>query len=155
MADKIVVMHDGIVEQMGAPLELYDNPRNLFVASFIGSPAMNLLKGRLEGGAFALDGGARLPVGTLPPGSEGRPLTYGIRPEHFVLDNEQGAEAEVLVVEPTGSEIQVFARMSGQDVTAVFRERHDFRPGDRIRLGPDRRVTHLFDAQSGVNLTHH
>src|SRR3954464_766861 len=75
MADKIVVMHDGIVEQTGAPLELYDRPDNLFVAGFIGSPAMNFLKGRVEGGRFVMDG-ITLPVRTAPAGSEGRPAIY-------------------------------------------------------------------------------
>jgi multiple sugar transport system ATP-binding protein len=155
MADKIVVMHDGIVEQMGAPLDLYDNPVNMFVAGFIGSPAMNFLRGKIDGQSFVLEGGQRLPLGTAPAASSDKPAIYGIRPEHFMLDNEAGAEAEVIVVEPTGSEIQVVARLGGQDVIVVFRERHDFKPGDRIRLGTDRRVTHLFDAQSGRNLSSH
>jgi multiple sugar transport system ATP-binding protein len=155
MADRIVVMHDGIVEQMGAPLDLYDNPKNLFVAGFIGSPAMNLLKGqvRVNGhAAFAVDGGGALPIGRAPAGSDGRPALFGVRPEHFVFDTEAGAEAEVVVVEPTGSEIQVAARLGGQDIVAVFRERHALKPGDRIRLRPDPRVTHLFDAATGQRL---
>ncbi|MGU9979874.1 ABC transporter ATP-binding protein [Phreatobacter sp. HK31-P] len=155
MADKIVVMHDGIVEQMGAPLDLYDNPVNMFVAGFIGSPAMNFLRGKVDGQSFVLEGGARLPLGNAPAASADKPAIYGIRPEHFLIDNEAGAEAEVVVVEPTGSEIQVVARLDGQEVIVVFRERHDFKPGDRIRLGTDRRVTHLFDAQSGRNLSSH
>jgi multiple sugar transport system ATP-binding protein len=125
MADRIVVMHDGLVEQIGAPLELYDRPQNLFVAGFIGSPAM--------------------------AGSAGRPVIYGIRPEHFVLA-EDGAEAEVQVVEPTGSELQIAAKFGGDDIIAVFRERHDFKPGDKIRLKPDPRLAHLFDEPSGKRL---
>ena len=139
MADKIVVMHDGIVEQIGAPLELYDRPDNLFVAGFIGSPAMNCLKGtlRLNGKAeFEGPGGVTLPVSTAPPGSDGRPAVYGIRPEHFVIADD-GAEVEVQVVEPTGSETQVIAKLGGKEIIAVFRERHQFKPGDKIRLKPD------------------
>ena len=86
MADKIVVMHDGMVEQIGAPLELYDRPDNLFVAGFIGSPAMNFLKGKLRAnGAAGFDGpgGVQLPLAGAPAGSDGRPVVYGIRPEHF------------------------------------------------------------------------
>ncbi|MGL4291452.1 MAG: ABC transporter ATP-binding protein [Phreatobacter sp.] len=154
MADKIVVMHDGIVEQMGAPLELYDNPRNMFVAGFIGSPAMNFLRGKIDGKDFVLEGGQRLPLGKPPVGFDGKPAIYGIRPEHFLLDDHAGAEAEVIVVEPTGSEIQVVARLNGQDVILVFRERHDFKPGDIIKLSTDPRVTHLFDAETGRNLGH-
>ena len=86
MADKIVVMNSGNVEQIGAPLDLYDHPANLFVAGFIGSPAMNFVKGRIAGGAFRADGGADLPLpGGQANGSEGRPVLYGMRPEHFQL----------------------------------------------------------------------
>ena len=97
MADKIVVMHDGRVEQIGAPLDLYDRPDNVFVAGFIGSPAMNFLRGsvRLNGGAeFLGPSGVRLPLATAPAGSDGRPVIYGVRPEHFVLADD-GAEAEI------------------------------------------------------------
>src|SRR6476659_10120820 len=88
MADKIVVMHDGLVEQIGAPLELYDKPKNQFVAGFIGSPAMNMLHGtiRANGTAvFEAGGGIAFPIGTAPPGSDGRAVIYGVRPEHFAL----------------------------------------------------------------------
>ena len=154
MADRIVVMHDGMVEQVGAPLELYDRPDNLFVAGFIGSPAMNFLRGTIaaNGSAeFEGPGGIRLPLDAMPASSAGRPAVYGIRPEHFTLDDD-GAEAEVHVVEPTGSELQVVAKLGGQEVIAVFRERHQFKPGDKIRLKPDPRLVHLFDESSGKRL---
>ncbi len=148
MADKIVVMHDGIVEQIGAPLELYDNPANVFVAGFIGSPAMNFLRGniRTNGSAPSVetDSGVSLPLAGAPDASEGMPVVYGIRPEHFTLADD-GAEAIVSVVEPTGSEIQIFAEMDRQPIVAVFRERHDFKPGQTIRLKPDVGLVHLFD----------
>src|SRR5262249_39350441 len=99
MADRIVVMHDGLVEQIGAPLELYDKPANLFVGGFIGSPAMNLLNGALRAnGRLEFEGanGVRLPLLTAPNGSNGHPVIYGIRPEHFAIAAD-GAEAEVLV----------------------------------------------------------
>src|ERR1700751_2991788 len=124
LADRIVVMHDGLVEQIGAPLELYDRPQNLFVAGFIGSPAMNFLNGRIQAdGRLEFEGanGVRLPLLTAPNGSDGHPVIYGIRPEHFAIA-EDGAEAEVLVVEPTGSELQVAAKLGGDDIIAVFRE---------------------------------
>ena len=154
MADKIVVMHDGLVEQIGAPLELYDRPDNLFVAGFIGSPAMNFLKGTIRhNGSAGFDGpgGARLPLTAAPAGADGRPAIYGVRPEHFAIADD-GAETEIQVVEPTGSEIQVVARLGGEDVIAVFRERHQFKPGDRIRLKPDPRFVHLFDEPTGKRL---
>jgi multiple sugar transport system ATP-binding protein len=154
MADKIVVMHDGIVEQIGDPLELYDRPDNLFVAGFIGSPAMNCLKGtlRLNGKAeFDGPGGIKLPIASAPRGSDDRPAVYGIRPEHFAIADD-GAEAEVQVVEPTGSETQVIAKLGGKEIIAVFRERHQFRPGDKIRLKPDPRLVHLFDEATGQRI---
>jgi multiple sugar transport system ATP-binding protein len=155
LADRIVVMHDGLVEQIGAPLELYDRPQNLFVAGFIGSPAMNFLTGKIRSNGvpqFESANGIRLPLSAAPTGSDGRPVIYGIRPEHFVIAQD-GGEAEVLVVEPTGSELQVAAKIGGEDVVAVFRERHDFKPGDKIRLKPDPRLAHLFDAPTGQRLT--
>jgi multiple sugar transport system ATP-binding protein len=154
MADKIVVMHDGVVEQIGAPLELYDRPDNLFVAGFIGSPAMNFLKGtvRVNGAAeFHGPRGVTLPLATSPAGVDGRPVIYGVRPEHFTIADD-GAEAEIHVIEPTGSEIQVAAKLGGEDVVAVFRERHKFRPGDRIRLKPNPQLVHLFDETTGQRL---
>ena len=154
MADRIVVMHDGLVEQIGAPLDLYDRPQNLFVAGFIGSPAMNFLKGVIRANGrpeFHCASGISLPLAGAPPGSDGRPIIYGIRPEHFLIADD-GAEAEIEVVEPTGSELQVTARIGGDDVTAVFRERHRFKPGDKIRLKPDPALVHLFDAPTGQRL---
>jgi multiple sugar transport system ATP-binding protein len=155
MADKIVVMHDGLVEQIGAPLELYDRPDNLFVAGFIGSPAMNFLRGtiRVNGAAsFSGPNGVRLPLGAAPPNADGRPAVYGVRPEHFVIADD-GADAEVQVIEPTGSETQVVAKLGGEDIIAVFRERHQFKPGDKIRLKPDPQLVHLFDEATGQRLT--
>ncbi|WP_086465936.1 ABC transporter ATP-binding protein [Oceanibaculum nanhaiense] len=154
MADKIVVMHDGIVEQIGDPLGLYDRPDNLFVAGFIGSPAMNMLKGRIEANgqlSFVSDGGVRLPLYDAPSASHGKAVVYGIRPEHMVLADD-GAEATVTVVEPTGSEIQVVADMGGTEIIVVFRERHAFRPGERIKVAPTPGYIHLFDAETGNRL---
>ncbi|MBO0765345.1 MAG: sn-glycerol-3-phosphate ABC transporter ATP-binding protein UgpC [Hyphomicrobiaceae bacterium] len=154
MADKIVVINDGLVEQVGVPLDLYDRPDNLFVAGFIGSPAMNFLKGRIAAngaGTFEGPGGARLPLAMAPDGFAGRPAVYGVRPEHLALADD-GAEAEIAVIEPTGSEVQVVAKLGGQPLVAVFRERHRFKPGDKVRLRPDPRLVHLFDEGTGKRL---
>jgi len=147
MADKIVVMNNGRVEQIGSPLELYDNPANLFVAGFIGSPAMNFLKGRLNGAAVAVGSGISLPVKTKL--ESGRDVLIGVRPEHLAVAAD-GVPAEVVVVEPTGADTQIFCKLAGTDVTAVVRERHDFRPGESIRLKPQ--LTYLFDPSSGARL---
>ncbi len=151
MADKIVVMHDGIVEQMGAPLELYDRPANLFVAGFIGSPAMNFIKGTIESGGFRDQKGNLWAIGSAPAGSTGKAAVLGIRPEHIRLD-PQGVEAKVHVVEPTGSETQIVADVAGQPLTCVFRERILPNPGEVIRISPDKTVTHLFDDGTGKRL---
>ncbi len=151
MADKIVVMHDGIVEQIGAPLDLYDRPDNLFVAGFIGSPAMNLINGRIEGGGFVAQGGLNLPLRSAPAASSGKPAIYGIRPEHFRLAPD-GLPMEVVVVEPTGSETQVIVRSDGQEMIAIFRERVLARPGETIRVAPDPALVHLFDQETGRRL---
>ena len=155
MADKIVVMHDGIVEQIGTPLDLYDKPANQFVAGFIGSPSMNFLKGKVKAnGSTGFEGpnGVKLPLSSLPANSDGRPTVYGIRPEHFTIADD-GAEAEIVVVEPTGSETQVFVKLGGQEIVAVFRERHQFKPGEKIRLKPDPKLVHLFDEATGKRLS--
>jgi multiple sugar transport system ATP-binding protein len=155
MADKIVVMHDGRVEQIGAPLDLYDRPDNLFVAGFIGSPAMNMLKGRISlNGAVAFEApaGVKFSLSSAPSGSDGRPAIYGVRPEHFSLSDD-GADAVIQVVEPTGSELQVVAKLGDDEIIAVFRERHQFKPGDKIRLKPDPRLIHLFDETTGKRLS--
>jgi multiple sugar transport system ATP-binding protein len=151
MADKIVVMHDGLIEQIGAPLDLYDRPDNLFVAGFIGSPAMNIVKGRICDGTFEGPDGARFALGGVPAGIDGRTVMCGVRPEHFTLADD-GVETEVKVIEPTGSELQVVAKLGGNEVVAVFRERHRFKPGDKIRLKPDPRFMHLFDEATGKRL---
>ena len=148
MADKIVVMHGGHVEQVGAPLELYDRPANLFVAGFIGSPAMNLLQGEVRADGFAA-GGMVLP---LPPGRHAPgAAVYGIRPEHWRLD-PAGVPATVTVVEPTGSETQVMARLGGDPVLFAFRERVLPRPGDVLHVLPAAEAAHLFDPAGGGRL---
>jgi multiple sugar transport system ATP-binding protein len=146
MADKIVVLHDGVVEQVGAPLDLYDRPDNLFVAGFIGSPAMNLIQGTVAQEGFVVDGsGLTLPFPGNPVARPGLPAVYGIRPEHFALDN-QGFPVTVKVVEPTGSETQVIAHLGEQEIAAVFHERVTARPGEVIRIAVQREHAHLFDA---------
>ena len=151
MADKIVVMNGGNVEQIGAPLDLYDNPANLFVAGFIGSPAMNFLKGRVDGGAFRADEGTSLPLPNTRGVPNGSPIVYGIRPEHFKL-NGSGVPARVNVIEPTGSETQVMAEFAGTPIIAAFRERVSARPGEKINITPDPAMVHLFDAETGQRM---
>jgi multiple sugar transport system ATP-binding protein len=153
MADRIVVMRDGVIEQAGAPLDLYDHPANLFVAGFIGSPAMNLFKGTIQidgAAAFVTDDGVMLPLAFAPPNSENRPCIYGIRPEH--LDLGGALRAQVTVTEPTGSETQVIAKLGAQELVGVFRERVALRPGENLPFAPRLEAVHLFDAETGKRL---
>ncbi len=156
MADKIVVMQDGDIEQIGTPLELYDRPVNKFVAGFIGSPSMNFFDAvvaparsgdttviRIAETGFSLPSRAGV--------AEGQKVVFGIRPEHLYL-GEGGLKLLVSVVEPTGSETHVISRLGSQDVVAVFRERHAFQAGQEISLLADTAQGHLFDAQSGARI---
>ena len=162
MGDKIVVMQDGRIEQTGSPLELYDRPANLFVAGFIGSPAMNFLPGTLRqaGGAARVE----FADGTHLRGAGARRCARrpAGRDRHAPRTPDTGRrrrdaatssiEAQVVVVEPTGAETLVMCRHAGTELAAVFRERHDFAPGSTIRLQPDLQRAHLFDADSGRRL---
>ncbi|AEH89281.1 MULTISPECIES: ABC transporter ATP-binding protein [Mesorhizobium] len=150
MADKIVVMRDGRIEQVGAPLELFDRPANLFVAGFIGSPSMNLLKGvvRKDGVDIA---GTLFPIAPNNTVQDGQAVVYGVRPEHLEI-HPDGVPAKISVVEPTGSETLVFLRFGDGEMVALFRERHDFKPGDTLKLRPRLDHIHLFDAETGQRL---
>jgi multiple sugar transport system ATP-binding protein len=147
MADKIVVMNAGKVEQIGAPLDLYDRPANQFVAGFIGSPSMNFIGGKITPDGFAA-AGITLP---LPAGVSGESAVYGIRPEHFVLV-DTGLPAKVLLVEPMGSETQVTMTLGEHQVIGVFRERVQAKPGETITVAPDINNIHLFDASTGLRI---
>ena len=154
MADKIVVMRDGRIEQVGAPLELFDRPANLFVAGFIGSPSMNLLKGvvKRKGDKPVVEiAGTPFPVAASSKVEDGRNVVYGVRPEHLEI-HPDGVAAKISVVEPTGSETLVFLRFGEGEMVALFRERHDFKPGDTLHLMPRLDQVHLFDAETGNRL---
>jgi multiple sugar transport system ATP-binding protein len=155
MADKIVVMKDGVVEQIGGPLDLYDNPTNTFVAGFIGSPAMNMIPGTARTGGngttVEFGGGVALPAPAGVRAGDGQPVLYGMRPEHCAL-GATGLPVDVVVVEPTGADTQLYCRFNGQEVTATIDDRTNCRAGDRIKLAPDLGRAHLFDAASGSRL---
>ena len=158
MAQRIVVMRDGWIEQVGGPLELYDRPANLFVAGFIGSPAMNFIPGKIgrSNGQAAIVGAAGLTLpGTPPPGmAEGKGIVFGVRPDHFALAPEgKGVPADVTVVEPTGAETLVVGRLGEQTILVNLRERRSFSPGERVWLDPLPGTIHLFDAESGKRVS--
>jgi len=157
MADKIVVMQDGYIEQIGSPLELYDYPANKFVAGFIGSPSMNLIDGIVrKGKKLEVEvNGSRLSCPDIHGLDDGQNVVMGVRPEHLEIDQSGQNSLPVLVslIEPTGAETHVITKFGDQDFVAVFRERHNFKPGQKINLTAKTEFVHLFDATSGKRLT--
>jgi multiple sugar transport system ATP-binding protein len=158
MADRIVVMQEGRIEQIGTPLELYDRPANLFVAQFIGSPAMNVVNGTLRrsnGNAFVeTEGGVRWPLGH-GAGADGQAVAYGVRPEHLTLaasDSASSVPAEVTVVEPTGAETELLLNAGGAPMVLVSHGRPTVNPGDRIGLSVDPAMVHVFDQKTGARI---
>jgi multiple sugar transport system ATP-binding protein len=158
MADRIVVMHDGRVEQIGTPLDLYDRPGNLFVAQFIGSPAMNVVEGtvcRGNGAAHVeVAGGTCWPLGNAA-GVNGQRVAYGIRPEHLSLcgPGTAGAVAgEIIVVEPTGAATELLVQAGEAQIVLVTHGRPIVNAGDKIGLTIDPAMVHVFDKASGERL---
>jgi len=151
MADRIVVMHDGIVEQIGTPLELFDRPGNLFVAQFIGSPAMNVFKGTVQG--HAVDAlGAQWAIPTdVTSTSDGQQVYFGIRPSDLNLASS-GIVAKVVVVEPTGAETELLLQIGEQSLTLVMHGRTEVKPDDTVYLQFDPNKAHVFDANSEQRL---
>ncbi|HSV34180.1 MAG TPA: sn-glycerol-3-phosphate ABC transporter ATP-binding protein UgpC [Ramlibacter sp.] len=155
MADRIVVMHDGIIEQIGTPLELFDRPRNLFVAQFIGSPAMNVLEGTLrtaEGRAWVESEGQRWPIG-LSRAVDGQAVHYGVRPGDIsVATSGDGIPAKVIVVEPTGAETELLLEVGAARLVVVLHGRTAVAPDDVVRLMIAPGKAHVFDATAGNRL---
>jgi multiple sugar transport system ATP-binding protein len=157
MADRIVVMHDGIVEQIGTPLELFDRPTNLFVAQFIGSPAMNVFGGvlRRDGAASFVEAlGERWPVqglADLVDGRDGQSVQYGIRPGDLQLA-DQGIAATVVVVEPTGAETELLLQVGDTQIVVVIHGRTNARPDQVVHLAVAAESAHVFDERSGKRL---
>ena len=150
MADRIVVMHDGIIEQMGTPLELFDQPRNLFVAQFIGSPAMNLLEGVVEGSSVRAQG-QLWPLPHTTHVAPGQTVHYGIRPTDLSL-SDSGVQAKVIVVEPTGAETELLLQVGEQRVTVVTHGRTRIQPDDVVHLNVATDKVHVFDGASGQRI---
>ena len=156
MADRIVVMHDGRIEQIGTPLALYDRPGNLFVAQFIGSPAMNVVNGivrRAGGGAYVeAEGGVRWPLAG-GAGADGQAVSYGVRPEHLTLAPAgTGVPGEVIVVEPTGAETELVIRVGASQVILRMHGRARVEHDEKVALAVDPATVHIFDQATGQRL---
>jgi multiple sugar transport system ATP-binding protein len=154
MGDRIVVMKDGVLQQIGTPRELHDHPVNLFVAGFIGSPAMNFFPARIasrEGRVFADTGFAKVPLDAGPEHIDGREVILGVRPEDIrdhsrdLNDGHVPVEAKVEVVEYLGNEVQLHLATAGRSFIARMSAETQTQPGETVRLGFNLRRTHLFD----------
>jgi multiple sugar transport system ATP-binding protein len=151
-------MHDGRVEQIGTPLDLYDRPGNLFVAQFIGSPAMNVIEGtvcRGNGAAHvAAAGGMCWPLGDAA-GAEGQRVAYGIRPEHLALASAGASGSvtgEIVVVEPTGAQTELLVQAGEAQIVLITHGRPTVGAGDQIGIAIDPGMVHVFDKASGERL---
>jgi multiple sugar transport system ATP-binding protein len=150
MADKIVVLNAGRVEQIGSPLQLYDRPVNMFVAGFLGSPSMNFLKGTARSNShpgIALADGSIIQLDGVPA-TDGGSVVLGVRPEDIYVDNEGGTPAKVIVVEPTGAETHLAVELGGHELTCVLRERVSLQANEMVRLSFRRSALHFFDPVS-------
>jgi multiple sugar transport system ATP-binding protein len=159
MADRIVVMNAGRIEQIGRPLDLYDRPANLFVASFLGSPSMNFAEGVLVNGASGLalklvDGSGEVALPHAPASAQvGAKVTLGVRPEQIeTLAGSDGVSMEVEVVEPTGAETHLYGKIGGSTWCVTTRQRSKIEPGQRVALSLPAGHIHLFDTESGRRL---
>ena len=157
MADIVVIMRGGVIEQVGSPLDVYDNPRNLFVAQFIGSPGMNILTGtanttdgqnavQVLGSSIKLRDGLAL--------QNGQSILLGVRPEHLSLsDTKSDLEMVLSVAEPTGPETHLYGKCGDKEICVISRERREWTPGQTLHLTVDPNTSHAFDAQSEICLT--
>jgi len=149
MADRIVVMNAGNIEQIGRPLDLYDNPQSVFVAEFIGSPSMNLLKGGIENASgsptFRLGPDIVMPLPQAFAGAKDSEAVYGIRPEYVTITEQgTGFPAQVVVVEPLGSETQITLSAGGHTIVAVTRARTSLQPDETTWIRPEVEHVRLF-----------
>jgi len=147
------VMNAGRAEQIGTPMEVYANPATVFVAGFIGSPAMNFLEGKADGnGRVALDGGGSVPIAAKV--AAGRELTIGVRPEHLMpcKPSEANLVGSVEVVEALGADTLVHISVAGRTVIARLPDGASAEIGEPIALAAARDRVYLFDAATGARI---
>ncbi|MDO1582858.1 ABC transporter ATP-binding protein [Rhizobium oryzicola] len=154
LADRIVILRAGDIEQVGTPDDVYNRPRSVFVGGFVGSPAMNFAKAKVEGGNLVFADGNTLPLAQIRTGREtaleGRQVIVGVRPEHFstAADASLALNVKVQVVEPLGSDTLVHFAIGNETMTARMSPETRPEAGAQIRVGVDPAKVHLFDAVS-------
>lgn len=165
MATRIVIMKDGVIQQVGSPKQVYDHPVNMFVAGFIGSPAMNFFKGRLEGSNFIGDDFTiEVPEGKLKllkdRGFDGKNIVFGIRPEDIhdepiVIEANPGYtfKATTIVAELTGAEFMLHSRVGTHEFVARVDARSEHQPNEVLTLAFEMSKSHFFDPETEDNLT--
>ena len=153
MADKIVVMNEGLVEQTGAPLELYDKPVNIFVAGFIGSPSMNLLNASINSNSINLGSAGSIPITRKTTSENNLDITLGIRPSHMdISKNGEGLKFQIDVIEPTGADSLVYGRINDTECCVQTSERLNLKSGEIIHILPNEDNLHFFDNQSNERI---
>lgn len=154
MADRIVVLNDGDIAQVGTPLEVYSDPDSVFVAGFIGSPEINLLPAVTAGPKakhVELDGGVKLAIPHAVDCPKGTSITFGVRPQHIEL-SAKGIPAQVTLVEPTGEELEVTMKIGDVDVSVIVRGHPQMAVGDEVHLEPTLEKVLLFDSETGERI---
>ena len=153
MADKIVVMNEGLVEQTGAPLELYDKPVNIFVAGFIGSPSMNLFNASINSNSINLGSAGSIPITRNTTSENNLDITLGIRPSHMdISKNGEGLKFQIDVIEPTGADSLVYGKINDTECCVQTSERLNLKSGEIIHILPNEDNLHFFDNQSNERI---
>ena len=153
MADKIVVMNEGLVEQTGAPLELYDKPVNIFVAGFIGSPSMNLLNASINSNSINLGSAGSIPITRKTTSENNLDIILGIRPSHMdISKNGEGLKFQIDVIEPTGADSLVYGKINDTECCVQTSERLNLKSGEIIHILPNEDNLHFFDNQSNERI---
>ena len=153
MADKIVVMNEGLVEQTGAPLDLYDKPVNIFVAGFIGSPSMNLLNASINSNSINLGSAGSIPITRKTTSENNLDITLGIRPSHMdISKNGEGLKFQIDVIEPTGADSLVYGKINDTECCVQTSERLNLKSGEIIHILPNEDNLHFFDKQSNERI---
>ena len=159
MATKIVLMNDGKIQQVGKPIEFYEKPQNMFVAKFIGSPTINMIKGKMDGKKFVSEDGL---ISVVPSETDlkalasynGKDVYLGIRSERFVGEPEQAAfECKIDVIEVLGKEKTLYVKLnSGKELVITVPGYHSYETGEKHKFGFDLNALHFFDAETELRI---